>query len=273
MAGDGEQRRMVFDTRGRRRNVVKVVYAVLALLMGGSLFLTVGPFNLGEIAGGGSAGDASEVYDEQIERIEGRLEEDPKDANTLLALTRARLSAGQAKAGTSLESENPQLPPEARDDYQGALEAWTRYLGLVGEDAANPAAAQLVAQTFFTLAERGSYTLAEVEENGLTALRAQRIAAAERPNLNTLSSLALYEYFHGALKAGDKAAKRALASAPTKQEAKNIDKQLDQLRKQGQEYQKSLAQFKAQQEKAGTQGEPFQDPFSLGPGASGSLGE
>jgi hypothetical protein len=269
MAGDGE-RRMVFDTRGRRKNVVRVVYAILALLMGGSLFLTVGPFNLSEVVGGGSSGDASEVYDEQIERIEERLAKDPKDENTLLALTRAQISAGQAKTGTSLEGESPQLPTEARDNYQGALEAWSRYLNLVGEDA-NPVAAQLVAQTFFTLAERGSFTLEEVEENGSTALRAQRIAAAERPNLNTLSSLALYEYFHGDLEAGDKAAKRALASAPSKQEAKNIDKQLDQLRKQGEQYQKSIAQFKAQ-EKAGTQGEPFQNPFSLG-GASSSLGE
>ncbi len=271
MAGDGEQRRMVFDTRGRRKNVVKVVYAVLALLMGGSLFLTVGPFNLGEIVGNSGSGDASEVYDEQIERIEERLAKDPKDANTLLALTRARLSAGQAKTGTSLEDETPQLPAEARDDYQAALESWNRYLNVAGEEA-SPVVAQLVAQTFFTLSERGSYTFAEVEENSNAAVRAQRIAAKERPNLNTLSSLALYEYFYGGLKAGDVAAKRALASAPSKQEAKNIDKQLDKFRKQGQEYQKSIAAFKARQEKAGAQGEPFQSPFSLG-GASGSPGQ
>lgn len=268
---DGE-RRMVFDTRGRRKNVVRVVYAVLALLMGGSLFLTVGPFNLSEVVGGGSSGDASEVYDEQIERIEERLAKDPKDANTLLVLTRARISAGQAKTGTSLEGETPQLPAEARDDYRGALEAWSRYLNLVGEDA-NPVAAQLVAQTFFTLAERGSYSLAEVEENGATALGAQRIAAAERPNLNTLGSLALYEYFYGSVEAGDKAAKGALAKAPSKQQAKSFDKQLDEFRKQGTEYQKSLAEFKAQQKEAGGQEEPFQSPFSFGGGASGSLGE
>ncbi len=39
---DGE-RRMVFDTGGRRKDVVKVVYAVLAVLMGLSLLLVVGP--------------------------------------------------------------------------------------------------------------------------------------------------------------------------------------------------------------------------------------
>ena len=39
---------MVFDIRGRRRHVVKVVYAILAVLMGASLFLVVGPVNIGE---------------------------------------------------------------------------------------------------------------------------------------------------------------------------------------------------------------------------------
>jgi hypothetical protein len=267
MAKDGE-RRMVFDTRGRRKNVVRVVYAVLAILMGGSLFLTVGPFNLSEVVGGGSAGDASDVYDEQVERIEGRLAQAPNDENLLLALTRAELSSGQARAGTELEGESPQLPSDARDDYQAALSAWNRYLKQA--DKPNPVAAQLVAQTFFTLAERGSFTLEEVETNGATAVQAQRIAAESRPNLNTLSSLALYEYFHGDLKAGDKATEQALASAPSKEEAKNIKKQLTELRKQGSEYQKSIAKFKAQQQKAGGQGEPFQNPFSLG---GGSLGE
>jgi len=259
---------MLFDIRGRRKNVVKVVYAVLALLMGGSLFLTVGPFSLSEIVGNSGSGSASEVYDEQVERIEGELAKTPNDENLLLALTRAELNAGNAKTGTELESETPQLPRDARDDYQAALEAWNRYLSQAGDDP-NPAAAQLVAQTFFTLSERGSYTLAEVETNAEAALRAQRIAAAARPNLNTLSSLALYEYFYGDLKAGDKATKQALASAPG-QQAKSIEKQLTEFRKQGQQYQQSLAKFKAQQKKAGGQGEPFQNPFSLGGGTPGS---
>jgi len=259
---------MLFDIRGRRRNVVKVVYAVLALLMGGSLFLTVGPFNLSEIVGTGSSGDASEVYDDQAERIEQRLAESPNDPDQLLLLTRTEINAGNAKTGSSLEGETPQLPSDARNDYQAALDAWDRYLAEVGDEKANPTAAQLVAQTFFTLSERGSATIEEVEANGNAAVRAQRIAAAQRPNLNTLSSLALYEYFHGEIQAGDRAAKRSVAMAPSKREAKSIEKQLDQFRKQGAEYQKSIAKFKAQQKKAGAQGQPFQNPFELGGGPS-----
>ncbi|HEX7293467.1 MAG TPA: hypothetical protein VF259_02880, partial [Solirubrobacterales bacterium] len=64
MAKDGE-RRMLFDTRGRRRHVIRVVYAVLALLMGASLFLVVGPFNLGELGGSGASSSANEVLEER----------------------------------------------------------------------------------------------------------------------------------------------------------------------------------------------------------------
>lgn len=268
----GEERRMLFDIRGRRKNVVRVVYAILALLMGGSLFLTVGPFSLSELFGPGGSSSASEVYDEQVERIENRLAKAPTDENLLLSLTRAEVSAGSAKAEGSLESETPQLSPEAHQDYDDALDAWNRYLKVAGDDP-NPLVAQLVAQTFFTLSERGSQTLAEVETYGAAALRAQQIAAEERPNLNSLATLALYEYFHGSAKAGDRATKQATTTAPSKSEAKSVESQLAQLRKQGQEYRKSLARLKAQQQKAGSQGEAFQNPFSLGGSSSGSIGQ
>jgi hypothetical protein len=263
---------MLFDIRGRRKNVVRIVYAILAVLMGGSLFLTVGPFSLSELAGGGGSSSASDVYDDQVERIEARLARSPRDAGLLVSLTRTEISAGNAKAEGSLESETPQLSPEAREDYDQALEAWNRYLKVAGGDL-NPVVAQLVAQTFFTLSERGSNTLTEVETYGAAALQAQRIAAQERPNLNTLATWALYEYFHGSAKAGDRATKRAVASAPSKTEAQGVKKQLVQFRKQGTEYKRSLARFKAQQQKAGGQGEPFQNPFSLGGSAPGSVGQ
>ena len=68
---DGE-RRMVFDIRGRRKHVVRVVYAILALLMGASLFLVVGPFNIGNLVGNGSSTNASQILNEQAERIEAQ---------------------------------------------------------------------------------------------------------------------------------------------------------------------------------------------------------
>ena len=97
MASGGE-RRLVFDTRGKRKHVIRVVYAILAILMGASLFLVVGPVNIGALLGnsGGGGGSASQVLEEQVERIERRLAKSPNDEQLLLTLTRAQINAGNA---------------------------------------------------------------------------------------------------------------------------------------------------------------------------------
>jgi hypothetical protein len=258
MADSGE-RRMLFDTHGRRKHVIRVVYAILALLMGGSLFLTVGPFNIAEVFEGGAAGDAGEVFEEQAERIEGRLAKDPTDEALLLALTRARISVGNAQTEVDPQTGVPGTPPaEAREDFDQALQAWNRYLKQAGADP-NPAAAQLVASTFFGLAERGSVNLAEIEENLATAVRAQRIVAERRPNVGSLSALAIYEFFNGDFAAGDEAAERAAAGATSKPEAQNVEKQLAGYRKRAKRYVTQAEQFAKAQQKAGR--EQLQNPF------------
>ena len=266
MADGGGERRMVFDTRGRRKNVIRVVYAILALLMGGSLFLTVGPFSLGELFEGGGTSDATEVFHEQAERIEGRLKKDPSDEAALLSLTRARIQAGNAQTEIDPQTGAPGIPPpQAVKDFDAALESWSRYLKQAEGDP-NPAAAQLVAQTFFTLAERGSSSLSEIEENLETAVKAQRIAAEARPNIGSLSALAIYEYFNGNMAAGDKASKQAAARAVSKPEAKNAEKQLNEYRKRAKQYVTSLEQASKAEQKAG--GEQLQNPLGgFGAGA------
>jgi hypothetical protein len=267
MADGSGERRMVFDTRGRRKNVIRVVYAVLALLMGASLFLTVGPFSIGELFGtGGTSSDPSELFHEQSERIEGRLAKNPNDEGDLLALTRARIQAGNAQTEIDPQTGAPGIPPpEAVKDFDAALESWSRYLKQVGDEA-NPLAAQLVAQTFFTLAERGSSTLSDIEENLETAVKAQRIAAEARPNIGSLSSLAIYEYFNGNMAAGDKAAKQAAARAVSKPEAKNAEKQLNEYRRRAVQYVAQIEQVGKAAQKAG--GEQLQNPLGgFGAGA------
>lgn len=257
---------MLFDTRGRRKHVIRVVYAVLALLMGASLFLVVGPFNLGELAGGGGSGGANEVFEEQAERVEGRLAKDPTNEALLLALTRAWISSGNAQVEIDPETGTPGTPPpEARDDFEQAQQAWNRYLKQAGDDP-NPSAAQLVASTFFSLAERGSATLADVEENLATAAKAQRIAAERRPNVGSLSNLAIYEFFNGNFAAGDRAAKQAAARAPAKAEAQEVEKQMAGYRKRAKRYVKQAERFAKSQQKTGR--EQLQNPFGgFGSGA------
>ena len=95
---DGE-RRMLFDIRGRRKNVVKVVYGILAVMMGASLFLVVGPVNIGSLLSTADEVDRSaEIFEEQIERTEQRLRKDPENPDILVSLTRAHINAGRAKS-------------------------------------------------------------------------------------------------------------------------------------------------------------------------------
>lgn len=267
MASNDGERRMVFDTRGRRKNVIRVVYAILALLMGASLFVAVGPFNLAELVGDGGTSSASEVLDEQSERIEGRLEKTPGDEQLLLALTRTRIAAGNAQLEPGTETSAPVVSAAARDDFDAAMAAWASYLQQTDEP--NSSAAQLVAATFFQLAESGSSTLSEIEENVAKAAEAQQIVVEQQSSVGSLSNLAIYRYFAGDFAGGDEAGKQAASLMP-KAEAKNVEKQLDEYRKNAKQFTKQAAQFNKSQPNAGK--EQLQNPFgSLGGGST--LGE
>jgi hypothetical protein len=246
---DGE-RKMLFDIRGGRKNVIRVVYAVLALLMAASLLLVVGPFNVGELVGGGSTKNAGELLGEQAARIERRLAKDPKNEELLLALTRARINAGNAGVEVDPETGVPQPPSaEARQDFARGFAAWNRYRKLAAAQA-SPSLAQLVAAAAFSQAEQGSASYEELETNLQTAADAQRIVAAQRPSVGSLTSLAIYEYFNGEFAAGDQAVKDALTHA-TKSQAKSIEKQLAEFRKNAEKFAKQKKAFAKSQKGRG----------------------
>jgi hypothetical protein len=272
MASSGE-RRMVFDTRGKRKHVIRVVYAILALLMGASLFLVVGPVNIGALLGNQSPGSsAAAVLDEQAERIERRLAKDPNDEALLLSLTRTRIAAGNAQIEpATVAGEPPTVPTAAHEDFEVALQSWNRYLKKVSGEP-NAPAAQLVAGSFFRLAESGSRSLGEIQLNIKNAAAAQRIAAEQQPTLGSLSTLAIYEYFNGNQAAGDKAASEATAHAPSKAEAKAVEKQLAEYRKRGKKFSQGAEKAAKQEQKASK--EQLQSPFGgLGGTSGAAVGE
>jgi hypothetical protein len=256
MAAGGE-RRLVFDVRGRRRHVVRFVYAVLALLMVASLFFVVGPFNLGSLVGRGGTGSTAKVLDEQAERIERRLAKDPASEALLLAATRARISAGNAQVEVDPTTRTQHVTAAGRAEFERASRFWSRYVEQAGSKA-SPSVALLVATTHFSLAQAAT-SGSEIDSNVKEAAVAQRIAAAARPNVGSLSTLAIYEYFSGDFSAGDKAAKQAEQRAPSKAEAKNIETQLAEYRKRGKQYAKQKAQF-AKLERAKSK-EALKNPF------------
>jgi hypothetical protein len=254
---------MLFDIRGRRRHVVRVVYAILALLMGASLFLVVGPFSLGSLVGGGTT-SPSKVLDEQAERIERKLLQDPNDEALLLSLTRTRIAAGNSLTEVNPETGTPLFTAEGLQELNLAVEAWAAYLKQAKEP--KPAAALLVSSAYFSLAE-SSGSFEEALANIKKAAATQRIAAEAQPSINSLTTLAIYEYYSGNFAAGDKATKEAEAKA-SKSEAKEVGKQMAAYRARGKQFEKQKQEI-AKQEGAQRK-EALENPLG---GLSGSPGE
>ncbi len=262
-----DERRMLFDIRGRRRHVVRVVYAVLALLMGASLFLVVGPFNLGELGGSGGSTSASGALEDRAERIEGRLKASPQNEDLLLSLSRARIGAGNALIDTDPQTGAPIVTPEARTQFEAGITSWRRYLEQAKEP--NPGAATLIAGTYFSLAE-SSASFEEIEEFVEGAAETQALAAKARPNVGSLSTLAIYEYFNGDFPAGDKASREAQNLVRTKAEKKSVARQLAPYRTNAKSFDKQSREFEKTQQGQGQGKESFEN--ALGGLAGGGLG-
>jgi hypothetical protein len=230
---DGE-RRMLFDIRGRRKNVVKIVYGILAVMMGASLFLVVGPVNIGSLLNTADTVDRSaEIFDEQIERTEQRLRKDPTDEAILISLTRAQLNAGRAHSEVDPTTGKSTVTAKARNQYENATDTWERYLKAAKQEP-NAPLAQQISQAWILLAENpGRGGVEESFESLNNAVAAQRVYANVRPNLNSVATLAILELIAGQFAAGEKSGKRAEALAGSKSQKKAIAKQLAASRKQG----------------------------------------
>jgi tetratricopeptide (TPR) repeat protein len=240
---------MLFDLTGKRKHVVRVVYAILALLMGGSLFLAVGPFNLAEVINTGEEVSTISALEDDAERIEERLRQDPEDEGQLLNLARTRVLAGNSLVEQDPETGVKVISPEAQAQFERGLRAWKEYLEVV-KDEPSATLAQLVGNAYFSLAET-SALIGEIEDNIAQAAAAQRLAAESQPSLNSLSTLAIYEYFNGNFAAADKAVKQAAKSAPSKAAEREIEKQLAEYRKRGKQWEKQKQKAAKEQSKRG----------------------
>lgn len=265
MADNGEHR-MVFDVRGRRKNVVKVVYAILAVLMGASLFLTVGPLSISDLFNGGSGSSIDSVLTDQADDLDAKLVKDPDNENLKLQIVRARYAAGNSAVSVDPSTGQTAITQDAIDQYEEAGGAWKSYLDQSPPEP-NSQVAQLASNAFFTLAQSAT-SGTEATSKLVDAAEAQAIVAKARPNVSTVGTLAYYSYFAGNFKVGDKAAKQALAIAPKAQQ-KTTKKQLDQYRTAAKQFIKQQAALeKAQNQKPGEQ---LQNP--LGGLSGGGAGD
>lgn len=270
MAQGSKEHRMVFDVRGRRKHVVRVVYALLAVLMGLSLFLVVGSVNLGELFGsnGSGASNLAQPYEEQAEHLEVKLKKSPEDPALLMALARA-----QVTAGNTLLSQEPNEEDllSANQHFKEASSTWSEYLNATKEPSAG--VAQLMAPALLSLAERGSRTYPEVLSNVEAAAQAQKIVAEQRPTLNSLSTLALYTYFTGDFKSAEKAQAEASKLTKEKFEREQLDKQMKEVKERAVKFTKERKKAEAAVAAAnkGNKGTPetlnsLTNPFGTGTG-------
>jgi DNA repair exonuclease SbcCD ATPase subunit len=248
MAQGGKEHRMLFDLqRGRRRTAVKVVYAALAVLMGLSLFLVVGSLNIGELFssnGSSGGGEVAKPYEEQAERLEAKLKKAPEDEQLLVGLTRARVTAGNSLLSSEPSEEDLTA---ALQQYQQASSAWAEYLDTTDEP--NAGTAQLVAPALLSLAER-SRTYEQAQTNIEAATEAQKIVAQQRPTLNSFSTLALYTYFTGDFKAAEAAQAKAAKLTREKFEREQLDKQMEEVKKNAEKFQQRRKQAAAAEKAA-----------------------
>ena len=159
------------------------------------------------------------------------------------------------------------LTTDAVQAYQEADQSWSDYLKATEEP--NPSLAQLVAPMLIQLAElSSSYT--QVDQRIDAATEAQKIVAEARPSVNSLSTLAFYTYFTGNLAAAEKARAGAMKIAKTKSEREQIDKALDEYKKNATAYVETKEKVEREQKKAGAQApESLENPLSPGLGGSG----
>ena len=217
---------MLFDLRGRRRRAVQVTYLMLALLMGGGLVLFgVGGDVSGGLVdafkgGGGSSGNSA--LDGQIEKQEERLQKNPQNEVVLQALVRNYY----AKATQQRESGSTAFPPDAKDDLRKAASYWKRYADTAEKPTATTA----------------TYALQIYDTGALNQPKeAQKVASILAQDMNdTPSYLRLVSYAAraGDTRTADLAGQKAVDLAP-KAQRKLVEKQVEALKKAGQQQQPS----------------------------------
>ena len=244
---------MLFDLQtGRRKTVVKVVYSILALLMGGSLVL----FGIGSDAPGGildalglGGDDTSQnpQYEQQIEDAQATLETDPENPQALLELVRYHyLSATSTGVTTDPNTGQVSITPEAHTELEDTVAAWQRYSDL---KQPNPdvGAATNAAQAYRLLNDAGG------------AAGAQQIVADDQKTSAAYGQLAFYLYADFQFKAGDAAAEKAVAAADPSQR-KQIEKSLESLAERAREEKKRIDK-EAEQGGSEAGGTGIDDPF------------
>jgi hypothetical protein len=218
---------MLFDLRGgKRRRLVQVVYSLLAgsFLIGFVIFGvgSGGAGGIGDLFGGGSSGSNASQYDDKINAVEQKLQQNPHDQTALVQLATTEFFKGKAELGAPDPSTGiPTLTDTAHTDLGASIDAWERYLKIAKQPDAGTAQSLVTAYILLNDAPG--------------AVRTQKIIAQAKPSQSSYGNLAEFLYAELKIGAGDAAAKKAVALAPAsvrKQTQQQLDQAGAQARKQ-----------------------------------------
>jgi hypothetical protein len=217
---------MLFDLRGAgRRNMVKAVYLLLAILMGvGLVGFGIGGSGLGgglvdAITGSsGSSGTGADTFLKRAQAAQARAEASPKDAQLWADAARARYQA--ATGEDFFDPNTQQFNDKGKAQLQVADQDWQKHLELKPNNPDDGAAGVMIKV----------YSPGALNEPD-KAVAAQEIITEARPKARTFATLAVLAYDAGQTRKGDLARQKALdLSDPA--DRQTLKDQIDQAKQQ-----------------------------------------
>jgi hypothetical protein len=251
---------MLFDlSSGKRRRVVQVIYATLALLLGGGLVLFgIGGSGSGGLLDGlgigGDSGGGDPQYEEQIADYQAKLQQNPQDTAAMIGLLKTHyLSATSSGVETDPQTGQISISTDAHNELEDAAAVWQRYLKTDPKQP-NANTATNAVQVYQLLGDASG------------AAEAQRIVADADGSAAAYGQLAFYLYADFKFNEADAAAKKAIAAADPSQR-QTVKQSMEAYSQQAHQQQKLI---KKQQEQGGgdeTTEAQLDDPFGALGGA------
>jgi hypothetical protein len=218
---------MLFDLRGAgRRNMVKAVYLLLAILMGAGLIgFGIGGSGLGgglvdalTGSGGSSADTGTATFLKRADAAQRRAEAHPKEAAAWADAARARYQV--ALTADYFDPNTQQFNSGGKAQLQIASQDWERHLALKPNSPDDSAAGIMVK----VYSPQG---LNEPDK----MVAAQEVITEVRPKSRTFATLAVLAYQAGQTRKGDLARQKALDLADPA-DRKTLKSQIDQEKQQ-----------------------------------------
>lgn len=204
---------MLFDLRSRRRrNIVRVVYGGLALLIGlGLVGFGIGTgFNFGGIFtaaanGGGANGTGNVALEKALTKAQRRVRANPGSAAAWLAVGTASYAVAELPSNFV---SNSGFTKSGFAELKILKSAWQHYVALAPANPSSVFAGEIVSA--FGSAPNGI-------QDWATAESAQEIVTQLAPTYSEYEYLAYFAYLAKEISRGDLAAGRAVAVAPKAQ--------------------------------------------------------